>query len=202
MTDHRKYLSKDIRLKRILPSLEEVVLKKQKNIYLRLCSSILSQQLSVKVARVLYQRFMALYAGETPSADDILQTPPATLQKIGFSRAKSLYVHNVCNFFIKNRITDKLLYSLTDEEVLKLLTQIKGVGKWTVEMILIFTLAREDIFPVDDLGIRNTMIDLYKIRETDKKKLDQKLILISDKWSPYRTYASRYLWMWKDAGGL
>lgn len=91
---------------------------------------------------------------------------------------------------------------MTNEEVIGLLTQIKGVGRWTVEMILIFTLAREDVFPIDDLGIRNAMIQLYSIKTTDKKKLDKKLIKISDEWSPYRTYASCYLWRWRDGGGL
>lgn len=91
---------------------------------------------------------------------------------------------------------------MADEQVIDLLTQIKGVGRWTVEMILIFSLGREDVFPVDDLVVRNATIQLYNIKETDKKKLKQKLLKISKRWAPYRTYAARYLWMWKDGGGL
>ena len=85
-----------------------------------------------------------------------------------------------------------------NEEVLDLLTQIKGVGKWTVEMILMFTLGREDVFAIDDLGLKQSVIKLYKIKETDKKLLRGKIEKISLNWSPYRTYASRYLWGWKD----
>lgn len=199
---HKEVLSKDKRLKKIILRQEEIVLGRRNKVYLRLCSSILSQQLSVKVARILYQRFLDLYGGREPAATQILNTPTATLQQIGFSRAKSNYVHNVCEFFLENKLSDQTLYSMPDEDVINLLTQIKGVGRWTTEMILIFTLARENVFPLDDLGIRNSMIDLYQIEESDKKKLNDKLIKIADKWSPYRTYASRYLWLWRDAGGL
>lgn len=199
---HRQALINDKRLAKIILPQEEIALQKRNKVYLRLCSSILSQQLNVKVARTLYQRFLNLYGDKEPTAIQILETPQESLQQIGFSQAKSRYVHNVCQFFLENKITDKSLHAMPDEEVIKLLTEIKGVGRWTAEMILIFTLAREDVFPLDDLGIRNSMIDLYKIRETDKKKLNEKLIRIADKWRPYRTYASRYLWLWRDGGGL
>jgi len=87
---------------------------------------------------------------------------------------------------------------MSNEEVLDLLTQIKGVGKWTVEMILMFTLSREDVFAMDDLGLKQSVIKLYKLKETDKKLLREKIEKISLRWSPYRTYACRYLWNWKD----
>lgn len=199
---HREHLSHDRTLKKILPALEEISLQRRNKVYLRLCASILSQQLSVKVARVLYQRFLDLYGGREPTSAQILATPVEQFRSIGFSQAKSAYVHHVCKFFIEQKLTDKKLHSLDDEAVIRLLTQIKGVGRWTAEMILIFTLAREDVFPVDDLGVRNAMIDLYKIKEKDKKKLNAKLQKIAAGWAPYRSYATRYLWMWKDGGGL
>ena len=87
---------------------------------------------------------------------------------------------------------------MNNEEVIALLTQIKGVGKWTVEMILMFTLGREDVFALDDLGLKQGVIKLYNLKETDKKVLIKKIEKISSKWSPYRTCASRYLWNWKD----
>lgn len=199
---HRAHLNKDPRFRRILPELEEIVLDTQDKVYLRICRSILSQQLSVHVARVIYGRFLALFNNQEPSLHQILETAPNILQNIGFSRAKSRYVHNVCAFFLENKIVDKKLFEMTDEEVIDLLTQIKGVGRWTVEMILIFAMGREDVFPVDDLVIRNAVIQLYNIKESDKKKLREKLVNISEQWAPYRTYAARYLWMWKDGGGL
>jgi DNA-3-methyladenine glycosylase II len=87
---------------------------------------------------------------------------------------------------------------MSNDEILDLLTQIKGVGKWTAEMILMFTLGREDIFAMDDLGLKQSIIKLYNIKETDKKLLREKIEKISLRWSPYRTYASVYLWGWKD----
>ncbi len=196
--EHVIHLSKDKKLKPLLDGREPYVLSKRKKIYLQLCYSILSQQLSTKVARVLHKRFLDLYGGKEPTPQQILETPVTVFRSIGFSNAKASYVHNVCRFFIENNLTDVKLHNLSNDKVLSLLTQIKGVGKWTVEMILMFTLGREDIFSVDDLGLQQTVIKLYKIKETNKKQLREKLEKISLKWSPYRTYACLYLWGWKD----
>ena len=196
--DHIGHLSKDKKLKILIESQPPFILQKRKKVYLRLCSSILSQQLSTTVAKVLYKRFLELYNGKEPTAQQILNTPAETFRGIGFSNAKASYVHNVCRFFIENKITDAQLYKMNNEDVIALLTQIKGVGKWTVEMILIFTLGREDVFALDDLGLKQGVIKLYNLKETDKKLLAKRIERISLKWSPYRTYASRYLWNWKD----
>ncbi|MEO8109982.1 MAG: DNA-3-methyladenine glycosylase 2 family protein [Ginsengibacter sp.] len=197
--EHLLHLSKDKRLKAIIDVQEPYVLEKRKKVYLRLCSSILSQQLSTKVAKVLYQRFLDLFDGKEPTPAQILATPPIAFRNIGFSNAKASYVHNVARFFVENKITDAALHKMSNEDVLALLTQIKGVGKWTVEMILMFTLGREDVFAIDDLGLKQSVIKLYKLKETDPKLLREKIQKISLKWSPYRTYACRYLWGWKDA---
>ena len=196
--NHIAHLSKDKKLKILIASQAPFILQKRRKVYLRLCSSILSQQLSTTVAKVLYKRFLELYNGREPTARQILDTPAETFRSIGFSNAKASYVHNVCRFFIDNKITDAQLYKMDNEEVIALLTQIKGVGKWTVEMILMFTLGREDVFALDDLGLKQGVIKLYNLKETDKKVLIKKIEKISSKWSPYRTYASRYLWNWKD----
>ncbi len=196
---HIIHLSKDKKLKTLIDAQTPFILNKRNKVYLRLCASILSQQLSTKVAKVLYNRFLDLFEGKEPTEQQILQTPATVFRSIGFSNAKASYVHNVCKFFIDNKITDASLHKMSNDEVLALLTQIKGVGKWTVEMILMFTLGREDVFAMDDLGLKQSIIKLYKIKVTDKKLLQQKLEKISKKWSPYRTYACRYLWGWKDS---
>jgi DNA-3-methyladenine glycosylase II len=195
---HIAHLSKDKKLQKILPVGTRFTLVKKKNIHLHLCNSIMSQQLSTKVADVFQKRFLDLYGGKTPAAAQVVATPFETLRAIGLSNAKANYVINVCNFFIDEKITDARLYKMSNEEVIKYLTQIKGVGQWTVEMILMFSLGREDIFAVDDLGIQQAMCKLYKIDATDKKAMKEKMLSISKKWSPYRTYACRYLWGWKD----
>ncbi|MDP4283106.1 MAG: DNA-3-methyladenine glycosylase 2 family protein [Bacteroidota bacterium] len=195
---HILHLSKDKKLKQLIDSQPVRTLEIRDKVYLRLCASILSQQLNTKVAKVLYNRFLDLYGGKEPTAKMILATPVEVFRSIGFSNAKASYVHNVCRFFIENKINDKALNKMSNEEIISLLTQIKGVGKWTVEMILMFTLAREDIFAFYDLGLKQSIIKLYKIKITDKKLLQEKMETITMKWSPYRTYACRYLWNWKD----
>jgi len=196
--EHVAHLSKDKRLGTLLEGRSPHVLAKRKKIYLQLCYSILSQQLSTRVAQVLRARFLALYGGKEPTAQQILDTPAAAFRAIGFSNAKAAYVHNVCRFFLEHGLTDARIHRMTNEEVFALLTQIKGVGKWTVEMILMFTLGREDIFSAGDLGLQQAVIKLYRLREKDRKALIEKIEKIAARWSPYRTYACLYLWGWKD----
>lgn len=190
-------LQKDKKLANIisqpLPSLQI-----RQNIALRLMASIMSQQLNTKVARIIYKRFLGIYEGIEPQPKQVLETPLETLRAIGLSNAKVNYVKNVAAFCIDNAITDEKLLLLTNEEIIALLTQIKGVGKWTVEMLLMFTLGREDVFAVDDLGIQQAMIKAYKLPAGDKKLLKEKMLKISAKWKPFRTYACLHLWNWKD----
>jgi DNA-3-methyladenine glycosylase II len=195
---HIQHLSKDKKLKKILELQEPFVLQPRKKVYLHLCSSIISQQLSTKVAKVIYQRFLNLFKKKEPTAKEILEVPVEKFRSIGFSNAKASYVHNVCKFFVENELTDAKLNKMSNEELIDLLTRIKGVGKWTVEMILMFTLGREDVFAVDDLGIQQSITKLYKLDSSDKKGMKEKMLQISSKWAPYRTYACRYLWGWKD----
>ncbi|KYP15420.1 DNA-3-methyladenine glycosylase 2 family protein [Flavihumibacter sp. CACIAM 22H1] len=175
-------------------------LKKQKRIDFYLCSSIMSQQLSVKVAAVIKQRFLALYEGALPVPQQILDTPFETLRGIGLSNAKVNYIQNVARFALEQGMEWKKLDKLSNEEIISYLTQIKGVGRWTVEMLLMFAMGREDVFAVDDLGIQMAMKKLYKLDDTDKKAFKEKMQKIAKKWSPYRTYACIHLWKWKDNG--
>jgi len=196
--EHIIHLTKDKKLKKIIDLQQPYVLAKKENVYLHLCYSIMSQQLSTKVAAVFHKRFLNLYGGKDPSAKQIAATPFETLRGIGLSNAKANYVLNVSRFFIEEKITDDKLHGMSNEEIIKYLSQIKGVGQWTVEMILMFTLGREDVFAVDDLGIQQAICKLYKIDPENKKAMKERMLVVSKKWSPYRTYACRYLWGWKD----
>jgi DNA-3-methyladenine glycosylase II len=193
-----EHLSKDKALKKLINGSEAYSLKKRKNICNYLCASIMSQQLSTKVATVIHNRFLALYGGSEPTPQQILDTPFETLRGIGLSNAKTGYVKNVAQFEIDFGMDHKKLHRMENEEVITYLTQIKGVGRWTVEMLLMFALGREDVFAIDDLGIQNAMVKLYKLKIDNKKKFREQLLQISAKWSPYRTYACRHLWNWKD----
>ena len=158
----------------------------------------MSQQLSTKVADVIYKRFIELFGGKEPSAQQIVDMPFEKLRAIGLSNAKVSYVKNVAQFELESGMDAKKLAKMDNEAVIAYLTVIKGVGRWTVEMLLMFALGREDVFAIDDLGIQNAMIGLYKLDRADKKKFRDDMLKISAKWSPYRTYACVHLWRWKD----
>lgn len=192
------HLTKDKKLKKIIDGNDPHQLIKRKNIFNYLCASIMSQQLSTKVARVIHQRFLDLYGGKEPTPQQIVDTAFEKLRAIGMSNAKVSYVQNVARFEMEQGMDHKKLHKMKNEEVIEYLTAIKGVGRWTVEMLLMFALGREDVFAIDDLGIQNAMIKLYKLDRTDKKRFREELLRISGKWSPYRTYACWHLWNWKD----
>ncbi len=193
------HLKKDKRLAKVIG--EQVhELTFHKNIPLRLMASIMSQQLSTKVAAVIFRRFLELYNGKEPKPQQVLDTPHETLRGIGLSNAKVTYVHTVARFCMEHKVTDKKLLAMSNEDIISFLVPIKGVGQWTVEMLLMFTLGREDVFPTDDLGIQQAIAGLYQLEGLDKKALKEKMVQIASKWQPYRTYACLHLWRWKDGG--
>ncbi len=197
--DYISHLSKDKKLREVLAEQDPFELKTRKNICLRLCASIMSQQLSTKVAEVIFKRFLQLYDGAEPTPQQIADTPFEKLRAIGLSNAKTQYVLNTAQFAIDNNLDDKRLKKMSNDEITELLTQIKGVGKWTVEMLLMFTLGREDIFSIDDYGIQTAVKKIYALDDSNKKAFREKMLKISAKWKPYRTFACMHLWRWKDS---
>ncbi len=191
------HLSKDEKLKKLIKQHGTFKLNKQKSLYLYLCYSIVSQQLSTKVAKVIKQRFLGLYEGE-PTPQQIVDTAFAKLRAVGMSNAKANYVQNVARFEMEKGMDHKKLSKLNNEEVIAYLTQIKGVGRWTTEMLLMFALCREDVFAIDDLGLQQAVISLYGLKHRKKKIMRDKILKISEQWAPYRTYACMYLWRSKD----
>jgi len=191
-------LYEDIILRQLLENQEEKTLKYEENIFLYLCFSILSQQLSVKVAAVIRQRFLALYPVAEPTPEIVSATPVESFRAIGFSMAKANYVHNVAAFAQNNSLNINSLHNMSDEDIINYLTQIKGVGRWTVEMLLMFALQRENVFAVDDLGIQTAMCKLYSISSDNKKRMKAEMLHTAMQWEPYRSYACLYLWRFKD----
>ena len=195
---HVKHLSKDLQLKKAILKSGRLELKKRKNIFIYLVKSITSQQLSTKVAEVIYKRFLNLFDGKEPTPQQVLELKHEQLRGIGFSNSKAVYVKNVAQFAIDRGLDSRKLGKMENEELILYLTEIKGVGRWTAEMIMMFALGREDVFAVDDLGIQVAMKNLFDLKIRDPKKLKKKMVVISEAWSPYRTYACMYLWRWKD----
>jgi DNA-3-methyladenine glycosylase II len=172
--------------------------EQQTDVYATLLDSITSQQLSVKAAATIHQRFLDLFEDHYPDPNILIDLSPETLRQVGLSGQKSQYLRNTAAFFLENNLMQYNWKQHTEEEIVQLLTQIKGVGRWTVEMILMFSLHFPDVFPIDDLGIQQAIIKLYEISPDLKgKPLRKTMTEIAEPWRPYRSYASRYLWKWK-----
>ncbi len=187
----------DLIMTRLVESITAPVTSTRDDLYLALLESVISQQLSVKVADVIYNRFCKLFENEYPAADQIVSLETEKLRSAGLSNQKAGYIRNIAEFHLQTPISLAALHPLTDEEVITHLTQIKGVGRWTVQMLLMFPMNRPDIFPIDDLGIRQSIIEFYQVTETGKD-LHKKLHEIAERWKPNRTLACKYLWRARD----
>jgi DNA-3-methyladenine glycosylase II len=167
-------------------------------VYYDLLDSIVSQQLSVKVATVIFNRFVALFPDQYPHPDLVLALDIEQMRAVGLSYQKAGYLKHVAAFSLENDLENHDWGSMQDEEIVAFLSQIKGVGKWTVQMLLMFTIGRLDVMPVDDLGIQQAMQRLYDI-EAGGKEMKKRMIEVAEPWRPYRTIACRYLWRYKDS---
>lgn len=169
------------------------------DVYLALLESIVSQQISVKAADAIFARLCGLFPDDYPKPDALLARSFDELRGAGLSGQKVKYVQSVADFSLTNRLDRPFFDPMTDEEIVQYLLPIKGVGRWTVEMLLMFVLDRPDVFPIDDLVIRQRMVLAYpdQTNGLTGKALYKTLQQITDAWRPYRTTASRYLWRWK-----
>lgn len=194
-----EHLQQEARIKPLLLEIEMPEMKPSGDLYYDLLKSIVSQQLSVKVADVIFKRFISLFDHQYPSAEILREMDIETLRSVGLSAQKAGYLKNVAQFALENNLPNMVWDLFSDDEIIVFLTQIKGVGVWTVQMLLMFSLSRLDIFPVDDLGIQQAMQRLFQIDEENPRKLKKRMQELSEPWRPYRTVACRYLWRWKDS---
>ena len=164
------------------------------DVYRSLVRAIVGQQLSGKAAATIYGRFLMLFAEQYPHPDLVLACSTEELRAVGLSGQKAGYIQNVARYFQERHFPEGYWQSLGNEEIVRELTAIKGVGEWTVQMILMFTLARPDVFPLNDLVVRNRAVELLGVSGTTKRELHRKLVEASQVWSPYRTVACLYLW--------
>lgn len=160
---------------------------KKENYFIDLVEAICSQQLSGKAAATIFGRVRVGLGRVVP--DRILDTSDSDFRRWGLSRQKIKYLRDLSEKVKRGELNIKKLDSFSDEEVIRQLTAVKGVGNWTAEMFLMFSLGRPDIFPVDDLGIRKSAEILFKTKGNS-----QKIAKYAERWKPYRTYASWYLW--------
>jgi 3-methyladenine DNA glycosylase/8-oxoguanine DNA glycosylase len=157
--------------------------------------SIVFQQLSGKAAGTIHGRFQGLYGGRTPLPSELVETADEKLRGIGLSRQKSAYLKDLAARVVAGDLPVDTLHELTDDEIITALTQVKGIGRWTAQMFLMFRLGRPDVLPDLDLGIQKGIQRAYKLR---KLPPPERVTKIGAKWAPYRTIASWYLWRLLD----
>jgi len=169
------------------------------DVYFGLLRSIAYQQLSGKAAGTIFGRFLQLFPDEYPHPERLLELDDQAIRGAGMSRAKTAYIQNVAQYWLDHKLIVADWEQWSDQEIIDMLTTIKGVGQWTVEMVLMFVLKRPDLLPLDDLVVKRNIIELFGI-DTDKlkgKKLNAEIIRLTEPWRPYRSYASRFMWAMK-----
>ena len=162
-----------------------------------LMRAILHQQLALKAAQSITRRFRQLYGpgeGRFPTPEELLGTPRRRLRSAGVSPQKMGYLRDLASKAGDGALPLRRVGRLGDEEVIEALTQVKGIGRWTAEMFLIFSLGRPDVWAVDDLGLQLAAKDLYRLR---RHPSETKMRALAEPWRPWRTVASWYLWQWR-----
>ncbi len=193
-----KHLAKDKKLKVLINQYAVPKFSPNDNYFDALSKSIIYQQLSGKVAKIIYTRFLSLFQNSIPTPNQYLNIQIVDLKDIGLSKQKINYINNVSNFFIKDN--NKLKFkTYSDKEIRKKLIAIKGIGQWTIDMFMMFTLCKPNILPVGDLGIKKAFKKLYNLKELPSENFMEEMSL---PWQPYRTIACCYLWMIIDDGDV
>ena len=183
-------LRKDPILGEIIDKVGDYSLKKRTQHFAVLVESIISQQLATNAAEAIFRRFRKLYP-RFPTTAQILSTRKSKLRKAGLSGMKIDYLKDLARNIEEGRLDMKSLPKMSDDEVIEHLTQVKGIGRWTAEMFLIFSLGRQDVLPVHDLGLRKGVQMAFSLTELPKPKEVEKL---GERWRPYRSIATWYLW--------
>jgi len=183
---------KDPLLTPIFAKTKKVEFETASDYFRSLVSAIVAQQLSGKVADAIYRKIVNHFAGDL-SAGNLAQTPIETLRSLGLSYRKAEYIQSLANNVLDSTVSFQAVSEMTDTEIIDTLIKIRGIGKWSAEMFLIFSLGRENIFSVGDYGLRRALSVVYG-KELSAKEADE----ISDKWSPYKSVVSLFLWSYVD----
>jgi len=170
--------------------IEEMKQKEPEEYFFYLCRSIVTQQLSVKAARKIFERFLTLFPEDKITTKHLLTLPDQNIRNIGTSWSKVSYIKDLASKVENKEVSLEKLPTLEDKKVIEELVKVKGIGAWTAEMFLIFSLGRKDVFSTGDLGLKRAIEKHYNIKDPSKERLEK----ISAKWSPYRSYACKILW--------
>ncbi|MFI5265296.1 MAG: DNA-3-methyladenine glycosylase family protein [Candidatus Levyibacteriota bacterium] len=186
-------------LYKVAVALEVPELEKSKDYFASLCREIVGQQLSGRVARVIFDRFLNLFPKKKITISRVIKLTPDQLRATGMSWGKVSFIKDLADKVKSGKVELEKFDLLPDETVLVELVKVKGIGPWTAEMFLMFALARPDVFSYGDLGLKKGMQKVYNMKKHPTIKQAEKL---SKKWSPYRTYASKILWLSLDSNNI
>lgn len=187
------HLSKaDPILARIIAEVGKLEMQPRRGGFEALVRTIIFQQLAGAAASAIYGRFIGLFPGvESPSPEQVIATTDAELRRVGLSEKKVVYIKDLAAHVRDGKLNFRRFPRMSDEEIIAELTQVKGIGKWTAEIFLMFNLKRPDVMPGDDLGVQNAVKRYYGMRERPNRK---RLLKHAERWRPYRTAAAWYLW--------
>jgi len=186
-----KVLKKDPKLARIIKVVGEYQTTTTSNYFESLIEAIITQQLAGAAAKAISKRFRALYGKKFPKPADVLKTSDPKLRKTGLSGMKVKYIKDLAKNIESKKLKLRSLSKLSDDEIVEQLTQVKGIGRWTAEMFLIFSLGRMDVLPVGDLGLKK---GVQLLNSSAKLPTPDEIEELAEKWRPYRTVATWYLW--------
>ena len=182
----------DLNLGRLIKSIGNYSIQTHDNLFESLLKSIVYQQLAGSAANAIYSRLLLYYGNTLPTPEQILSTSDTVLRfTAGLSFKKVLYIKNLAAKIVSGELNIHHLPDLQDEEVITELVKVKGIGRWTAEMFLIFCLQRKDVIPLDDLGVKKAIQKLYNLSELPTHEY---MLEVSSRWKPYRSIATWYLW--------
>jgi DNA-3-methyladenine glycosylase II len=188
--------SADPKLGRLIAEHGSFAINPTGNLFQAIAESIMAQQLAWAAASTIIKRFKELYPGKDfPSPQDVVKTPFDKLRSVGLSRAKATYIQDLASKILDGSVDPLRLADMSDQEVINHLTAVKGIGRWTAEMVLLFDLGRLDVLPVDDLGVRKGFQRIYGLKGLPKP---EQMIKIAEKWRPYRSVGTWYMWKAMD----
>ena len=184
--------SADPVMARLIGEIGQVSISLRPHRFQSLVRAIVFQQLAGRAAQTIYERFVALFPGTRfPTPQQVLAIHPRRLRSAGLSRQKSRYIRDLARHVADGAINFRRFARMDDEEIIVELTRVKGIGRWTAEMFLMFNLGRPDVLPVDDLGFRNAVHRAYSLKKIPNGK---ELKEFGERWRPYRTVATWYMW--------
>lgn len=193
-----KHLGKDPVFRRLLQSHPVLAIEREAHLFYRLCRSILGQQLSVKVADLIESRFLDHFKGQRPAPRDLMEADTEGLRSLGLSYAKIRYLKAWAKHALATGFHDDLLYAMDDDQVRDYLMPVPGIGPWTVDMVLLFSLGRADVWPMGDLGIRMSIEQYFSGPLPKGAAAKTVLEALAAPWSPFRSYAALHLWYARD----